>query len=96
MLAAGDRKVAPERSEPGAAHWAAVEHALESLLVERGEGIEHRVHEVGPRLKLWVRTDWRLAVPRADILADIAAEKPAGPCLGINSGAKRAFVFDVR
>src|ERR1035441_3156541 len=73
-IAHRDGHIALESPKSRPPHRRAIERTLEPLLVQRGQNLQRRVHQLSPRLQLPIAAKQSLAIPRTHILADVATE----------------------
>src|SRR5437868_15441341 len=70
----GDGGVAPDTTQLGAAYGRSPESAAKLFRVHFGEPLKRRSYKAFAGLELRQTGGWRLAVPRANVLAGIATE----------------------
>jgi len=73
-VAHGDCDIAAQAVEAGAPHRRTIEELFPLRLFECGQPLERGIYQFAARLKIRVGGDGRLAIPWADVLADVAAE----------------------
>src|SRR5437879_1006043 len=70
----GDDGVAPDSEALGAFDGGSAEGSSEIVIGDGGQLFKSGMDEVGARLHFGVSCCWSFSIPRADVLADVAAE----------------------
>src|SRR5262249_43596248 len=70
----GDRNIPAQSGELGAPHRRLVKNLLKCWFIHLSQPFKSRIHQSVSGLKLSGRSEWRFAIPWADVLTDVAAK----------------------